>query len=231
MGPPYPPQPVEIDMTSSRTLPSPSVSSTWDSTVYPSQGVGDVSTYIPPNVPRQSQLDTQGRSIIQDPIVNWYTGNDGPWIPKGISDVPDNRQTRQRTGNRIPNQYGTQFRQPVLSDAGSYQFGAPPSDSGYGSNGARRSDGNASIFSSDITDRDTDIHSLAGHVAEFQPYQGMVGEVLQSRDIRTNDQWPTTLGSSSISESSQHVCPTCHKTVKTRSELKYGGETLLYSQS
>lgn len=164
-------------------------------------------------------MDTQVRPANQDPLVNWYTGNDGPWIPKGISEVvPDERHSRTRVGSRMPMQYGT-YRQTIPSDAGSYAYGAPPSDSGYGSNGARRSDGNGSVFSADVTDRDQDLQSLASHVADFQQYQGL-GEVMQSRDVRQNE-WTAPLRSSSTLDSTpSHVCPTCHKSVKTRSELK-----------
>jgi len=227
MGPPTleytQPQPVEIEVNSSRTLPSPAgpASAAWDSAIFPSHGFGELSPYGPLNIPRQ--LDNQIRGAPQDPLVQWYTGNDGPWIPKGsISEiVPDERHSRVRTGNRMHMPYGSQYRQANTSDAGSYQFGAPLSDSGYGSQGTRRSDGNASIYSENIDDRNQDSQSLAGHVADFQPFQGM-NEVLQSRDTRANDLWVPPLPSTSVSESpAQLVCPTCHKGVKTRSELKY----------
>lgn len=227
MAPPFPPQPVEIDLSNSRTLPNPSasVSNGWDSGILQSHGIGE-STFVSSNLQRNLQMDTQGRVVNQDPLVNWYHGNDGPWIPKGISEGIDDRSSRSRVSPRMPMQFGNQYRQPIPSDAGSYPFGATPSDSGYGSNGARRSDGNGSIFSTDINDRDQDLQSLAGHVADFQPYQGM-SEVLQTRETRSHDHWNVSLPSSlssSVLPDPQHplTCPTCHKPVKTPSEIKYG---------
>jgi hypothetical protein len=62
---------------------------------------------------------------------------------------------------------------------------------------------------------------LTSHVADFQPYQG-VGEVMHTRDVRQNEHWTAPLPSSSTSDStSSLICPTCNKSVKTRSELKY----------
>jgi hypothetical protein len=224
MGPPYPPQPIEIDLNNSRTLPSPSASASnaWDPTMFPSHGIGEGSPFVSSSLQRNLQMENQGRVANQDPLVNWYTGNDGPWIPKGISEVvADERSPKARVSSRIPVQFGENYRQPNPSDAGSYHFGAPPSDSGYASNGAKRSDGNASIFSADIADRDQDLQSLAGHIADYQPYQGM-GDMLQPREVRPNGHWTNPLPSSSVSDSQPKLrCPTCHKTVKTPSELKY----------
>lgn len=229
MGPPYPAQPVEIDLNNPRTLPNPSPSATasasnaWDSATFPPNGIGELSTYGPPSVPRQLHMDTQGRSTAQDALAKWYDSNDGPWIPKvTLEGIPSERQSGARVGSRMSNLYETQFRQPIPSDVGLYPYATPPSDSGYGSNAARRSDGNASIFSQDVADRDQDLHSLTGQPAEYQTYHAM-GEVLQSRDVRFNDQWPSSLPSSMLPDSPpSFICPTCNKTVKTRSELRYG---------
>lgn len=226
MGPSYPPQPIEIDLNNSRTLPSPSasVSNTWDSPMFPPHGIGEGSQFASSSFQRHLQIETQGRTANQDPLVNWYTGNDGPWIPKGISEVvTDERLPKGRVSSGMSARYGNVYRQPIPSDAGSYQFGAPApaSDSGYGSNGAKRSDGNASIFSADVTDRDPDLQSLAGQITEYLPYPGM-GDVMHHREIRTHDHWTNSLPSSSVPDPQPKlICPTCNKTVKTRSELKY----------
>jgi hypothetical protein len=111
--------------------------------------------------------------------------------------------------------YGNHYRQPNPSDAGSFQYGVAPSDSGYGT---RHSDGNASVFSADINDRDQDCQSIVGHIADYQPFQGF-NEVLQQRDTRANDAY-APVPSSSPSNTLNLVCHTCHKPVKTRSELK-----------
>jgi hypothetical protein len=225
MGPPsseYPPQVLEIDPSSSRTLPSPSASApvAWDSSTFPPHGFGEMSTYGPSNMSRQLPVENHSRGTAQDPLLHWYIGNDGPWIPRGISEVPTEQRHRTRQGNRIPLHYPNQYRQPIPSDAGTHPYAAPHSDSGYGGT-ARRSDGNASVFSADVPDRDQDFQSIAGPVPDFH-YPGM-NEVLQPRDPRSND-WNVQMSNTPMSDSSREalVCSTCHKTVKTRSELKYG---------
>lgn len=212
---PTPPRPIEIEVNSSRTLPSPSASSSAPWETFSSPGFGGYPEY---GSGRPLPIDNQVRASAPDPLQQWYTGNDGPWIPKGISTVPEERSmhSRARAGNRIPMQYGNQYRQPNASDAGSLHYGVAPSDSGYGT---RHSDGNASVFSADINDRDQDCHSLVGHVADYQPFQGLNEVVLQQRDTRANESWPP-VPSSSPSNTPTLVCPTCRKPVKTRSELK-----------
>jgi hypothetical protein len=210
---PTPPRPIEIDVNSSRTLPSPSSSSApWEN--FSTPNFGSFSDY---GSGRPLLVDNQVRTTAPDPLQQWYTGNDGPWIPKGISTVPDERlHSRVRTGNRIPMPFGNHYRQPNTSDAGSFQYGVAPSDSGYGT---RHSDGNASVFSADINDRDQDCQSLVGHVADYQPFQGLNEVMLQQRDTRANEAYPP-VPSSSSSNTSNLVCPTCRRQVKTRSELK-----------
>ncbi|CAG8949971.1 hypothetical protein HYFRA_00004303 [Hymenoscyphus fraxineus] len=225
MGPPpldFPPQPVEIDVDlsshSSRTLPSPSQSGSnaWDP-IFSHPSFGDAS-YGASNIGRMQQIpsDTQSRGPAQDPLVQWYTGNDGPWVPKVIPDVAiEERLHPRQSGNRSHVSYGTQYRQPNPSDAGSVQFGVSNSDSGYGT---RRSIGNGSVFSADIQDRDQDCQSLAGHVENFQPFHAFP-EILPPRDhTRVNDWTPTPKSTGSNTPSL--ICQSCMKPVKTQSELK-----------
>ncbi|CAG8977457.1 hypothetical protein HYALB_00007790 [Hymenoscyphus albidus] len=225
MGPPsldFPPQPVEIDVDlsshSSRTLPSPSQpgSNAWDP-IFSHPSFGDAS-YGASNIGRMQQIpsDTQSRGPAQDPLVQWYTGNDGPWVPKVIPDVAiEERLHPRQSGNRSHVSYGTQYRQPNPSDAGSVQFGVSNSDSGYGT---RRSIGNGSVFSADIPDRDQDCRSLAGHVENLQPFHAFP-EILPPRDhTRVNDWTPTPKSTGSNTPSL--TCQYCMKPVKTQSELK-----------
>lgn len=218
MGPP-PPQPVEIDvdLSNSRTLPSPSASgaSNWDPLLQP-HGFGD-GPYGSSNMARMQQLpmDNQARGPTQDPLVNWYVGNDGPWVPKVIPEVSIEERTHTRqTGNRHSVSFGSNYRQPYPSEAGSVHYGVAPSDSGYGT---RRSVGNASVFSADVMERDQDCQSLAAHVENFQPFHGFND---QQRDSRTNESWTRSNPPSTGSDSPNLVCPTCRKAVKTQSELK-----------
>ena len=220
MGPPppfhsdftTPPRPIEIEVHSSRTLPSPSVpsSTTWDN--FSTPGFGGFSEY---GSGRPLPLDTHIRTNAPDPLQQWYTGNDGPWIPKGISTVPEERLlVRTKAGTRIPLHHGNNYRQPNPSDAGTLHYGVAPSDSGYGT---RHSDGNASVFSADVNDREQDCQNL-GHVTDFQPFQSL-NEVMQQRDTRSNEHWLPIAGSSP-SRTPSLLCPTCQKPVKTPSELK-----------
>ncbi|ESZ90573.1 hypothetical protein SBOR_9041 [Sclerotinia borealis F-4128] len=220
MGPPsldFPPQPIEIDLSNSRTLPSPSPSSSmaWEPPSFPSHGFSDLSSPYGP-ISRIQQLPMD-RTTGQAPLLQWYADNDGPWYPKTISDPISEERTsiKVRSSIRAPVAFGGPYRQQEPLENGPFHFGAPPqSDSGYGT---RRSVGNASIFSADVNDRDQDCQSLAGHVADYQPFQGL-NEALQSRENRTTEAWPLHLPTSINSPGL--FCPTCQKSVKTKSELK-----------
>lgn len=233
MGPPpspldWPPQPVEIDLNSSRILPTPSapvsVSQSWDSALLQPHGFGDIS-YGSSNTARyqQTPVDPQSRASPQDPLVQWYTGNDGPWVPKVIPDiVADDMSQSRQTGNRSLMPYTGQYKPPPPTSSG-FQYGASPSDSGYGT-GTRRSVGNTSVFSADVGEREQDSPSLVGQVPDFPPFP--IESDLFSRDGRTFDQiWsrPT----SNLLDHSGLFCPTCNKPVKTQSELTYGSQQRL----
>ena len=213
-----PPQPVEIELSNSRTLPSPSASAAahWDLSQH---GTGELSIPYSSSSARPFQIESQSRASNQAPLLQWYVENDGPWVPKGV--IPEERNSRPKLGNRMSMHYGSQYRPPHSSDSGAYPFGTPHSDSGYGSNGARRSDENASIFSTDLTDRDQDSHSISGPSQDFHSYQG-IHEYMQSGDTPRIGQWNTLPSSSQLGIIASLVCPTCHKVVKTRSELKCG---------
>ena len=238
MGPPsmeFPPQPIEIDLNNSllshsRTLPNPSSSSSasWESALFPPHPFADIpSTYGSLNKMPQIPMDSQIRTTAQAPLLQWYQDNDGPWYPKAISEIPEERMhTRGQTGHRPSAPFGGQYRHQKPSDNGSFQFGVPPSDSGYGT---MRSVGNASIFSADVTDRDQDCQSLTGHVADYQPFQGM-NEALQSRDARSTEAWPSSLPINNL-DPSNLFCAVCQKVVKTKSELKYGVQNLSQGES
>lgn len=227
MGPPPlglpPAQPVEpgidIDLSSRRTLPSPSTSGSnaWDPVFQP-HGIGE-STYGSSSTVRthhQHSIDNYARSSTQNPLGQWYQENDGPWVPKDLTGVSEEKLQTREIGNRHAMSFGTQYRQLNPSETGSVHFGVPHSDSGYGT---RRSVGNTSVFSADVTERDQDCQSLAGHVENFQPFHGFT-EIGQPRDSRTNEMWPHSDPISSESNSPGLTCPTCHKPVKTQSELK-----------
>jgi hypothetical protein len=225
MGPPpldwLPPQPVEIDVNNiSRTLPSPqasvSASNTWDAGLL-QPNFGEIS-YGSSNHPRLQQISLDGQNRAsppaQLPLAQWYMNNDGPWVPKGISEtVAEDRSQSRHTDNRMHLSYTGQYKAPNPSDVGSFQYPVP-SDSGYGT---RRSDGNASVFSADVPERDQDCQSLQGHVPDYQPFP-VLNDLFQRDGRATDPSWgqPT----SSPLDSFRLVCPTCRKSVKTQSELK-----------
>jgi len=203
------PRPIGIELHSSRTLPNPATSSA-SLNDFASPAFGHFADFAQPSVGRP--VDNPNRAPDADPLQQWYTGNDGPWIPKGISVVSDERShSRLQPGPRMPTTYTYQHRRQNPSDAGTYPYGV--ADSGYGT---RHSDENASVFSSEINDRDHDCHSLAGHMTSFQPFQELNTE--QNRDPRIHEAWVPISGSSSTDTSL--VCQSCQRTVKTRSELK-----------
>ncbi len=206
MGPPSsdfptPLRPMEIDLNVrtlnvSRTLPSPSVASTWEQSIFPPQA-------------------SHTRGSPQGPLLNWCTTNNDPWIPQSVirDIVSDDRMHTKHTGMRKQHSFGTQYRQPVPSDAGSFQYAVPHSDSGYDT---LRSVGNTSVFGGDVAERDQDCQSLASYVADYQPFHGL--NDVQQRDPRINDTWSQTGPKSS--DPHALCCSICMKPVKTQSELK-----------
>lgn len=220
MGPPqlnYPPQPVEIDPVS---YPRTSVSFThWEPIPYSIGSIGEPSpspsSSIGHNRAAPISLDLGTRNNPQDPLTIWYTGNDGPWIPKGaVPEVaPDDRLLKRGHSLHRISGYGSQsglrHRPGNPSDNGSVHFGVSPSDSGYGTGLSLES---VSVRGSDVADHSQENRSLIGRIPEFRQYN----ENGSSRDPNGTEQW----GYSSPSAPS-YRCETCQKTVKTRSELKY----------
>ncbi|KAL3424271.1 C2H2 type zinc finger domain protein [Phlyctema vagabunda] len=220
MGPPaldMPPQPIEIDLNS-RLLPNPSVLPSWEPGLLPSSGLGDMhSPYGSSSMgrPQQYPAESRGRGGGQDPILSWYTGNDGPWIPKGISAVTDERHPNRHQTDRVTVPFGGQYRESISSENGTLQYGVPPSDSGYGT---RRSVGTASVFAGDVPEKETDCQSLTGHIGEYSPFQG-----LEPQESRNGDLWSHSVNPAAtipIVDTNTLYCNTCAQYVKTRSELK-----------
>ncbi len=173
MAPPFQAHAAEISLdslNSSRTLPSLSaLSNTWESTAF-QPGFGDnfYNLLAQPKIPQNHNGNPAKGMPAPNPILQWYTDNNDPWIPKVIPDVSDETPRSRQNGNRHQMPFAGQYRQASTSDAESF-FGVPPSDSGYGT---RRSIANTSVISGDVTERDPDCQSLAGHIADFQPFQG-----------------------------------------------------------
>lgn len=94
-----------------------------------------------------------------------------------------------------------------------------PSDSGYGT---RRSFENASVFSSDILDRNHDGPNLTSQGNETQslPTHKVSG---QPNESEVSESWAGSQPPSGGNQSPLDLlqCPICRKYVKTKSELKY----------
>jgi len=216
MAPPVQSHPADIDLNSlnnSRTLPSLSaLSNTWESTIFPS-GFGD-SNYGPSQPkPPQTRMSSTHRGTVPNPILQWYTDSNDPWIPPGIPDLSDDRTHARHSKSSHHNPLGGQYRQASTSNTEPF-FAVPPSDSGYGT---RRSIANTSVFSADVPERDQDCQSLAGHVADYQPFRSY-NDASQQRDGRASTVWASP--ASSHLETSGLVCIRCNKSVKTQSEMK-----------
>jgi hypothetical protein len=225
MAPPPPyngiPQPVEVDLNISRpslTYPPPRGGAAG----YPSGPLEDASLSFSSNpyygkIPLEYAARNTG-----DSLATWYTDNDGPWLPKGA--VPDASQEERLHMRGQPTGYrslgygppiGTLQRNGEPSDTGSFHYGGPTSDSGYGTE-PRRSLESSSIRSYDLATPSLDSRSLMDRRLEGQPYNdvGSLHEPLESI-------WPSgeiVIDTSGAPPSLR--CATCDKPVKTNSELK-----------
>jgi hypothetical protein len=216
MAPPlrnYPPQPVEIDPGSySRT---PASYPPWEAGTYAIGSIGEPSPSIGHNRTAPISHDLGARNSPQDALASWYSGNDGPWIPKGV--VPDVAPEERSHARGFPlhrhsgygSQPGVRYRPGNPSDNGSVPFGVPPSDSGYGTGLSLES---ASVRGSDIVDHSQDNRTHISRVPEYRQFH----ENGPSRDSGGTEQWPFTSPSAP-----SFRCETCKKPVKTKSELKY----------
>ncbi|KAK6064568.1 hypothetical protein SCUP515_11693 [Seiridium cupressi] len=97
-----------------------------------------------------------------NPLEQWYVRNDGPWIPKDLA--PPGRQdavNARAQGYGFPGPY----RESISpSECDTIPPGLVPSDSGYGSHGAKQSIATASICYDDALDSQ-ETQSLVGHFA------------------------------------------------------------------
>lgn len=153
----------------------------------------------------------------QGPLMHWWKTDDGPWVPPNFAPDGDGRSASRMNGlDAVPYTfYPGQYRDTcVPSECDTTPTGIEPSDSGYGSNVAKLSNANISVFGEPL-DRCPETQSLAGHLSDFN-FQvldsgpaGMWNTQASPVDYRSNQ-----LDTKGI------VCETCNKQVKTNSELK-----------
>jgi hypothetical protein len=142
-------------------------------------------------------------------LEQWYTRNDGPWIPKDLAPAEGQDGLNARgLGYVFPGSY----RESISpSECDTVPPGYVPSDSGYGSHGAKQSIATASICYDDALDSQ-ETQSLAGHFSlGMDPRQwGQTSKQAQTQNFQRSVQ----------SDPKELVCDVCKKTVKTNSELK-----------
>lgn len=212
------PQPVEIDYRSyGHQLP---LSSThWDSTLS-NYGYPDTNQFRS----NQDHIEAPAKGGT-DALLNWYTNNDGPWIPKGtVPEIPIgyNHSKGQPLGFRSTS--NTTAIEPNHSHEKSSSDNVPlpfaylHSDSGYAT---RRSFEEVSVFSSEVLERNQDCSSLTSQVNDNSSFPTL--KVLEQRqDSEITESWAGSQPASTGHQSRNELlhCQDCGKDVKTKSELK-----------
>jgi hypothetical protein len=166
----------------------------------------------------------------QDAISQWYTTNDGPWIPKNLALPEDDERTSSRIHHMdiqghamvFPGQYRDRY---VPSECETTPPGLAPSDSGYGSHATKQSVTATSVYDEPM-DRNTETQSLAGHLSEFhlQQFSHAGMEFLTKNTPPT--EWAMQPQQQPLQQPARPfdgkgiICETCKKPVKTNSELK-----------
>jgi hypothetical protein len=153
-------------------------------------------------------------------LEQWYTNNDGPWIPKNIAPAGGHDMMlvngAASRGNLFV--FDGPYRESISpSECETLPPGMMPSDSGYGSSGAKPSITTGSICHDDSLDQCLETQSLAGRL-QVQAF-GM--------DF-TKQQWgspqdqppPTPQRPSQATDGKEKVCEHCKKELRTNSELK-----------
>ncbi|KAK9782522.1 hypothetical protein AB5N19_09100 [Seiridium cardinale] len=159
----------------------------------------------------QALLGSYSRQLpgTSNPLEQWYVRNDGPWIPKNLA--PPGRQdavNARAQGYGFP---GTYRESISPSECDTIPPGLVPSDSGYGSHGAKQSIATASICYDDALDSQ-ETQSLVGHFAFGMDPRQWVSPPNQTQTSRL--QHPVQ------PEGKELICETCNKVLKTNSELK-----------
>lgn len=218
LNPSQHPLPQPDDMRNYAALQAPECSAPWDGTL-PNYGYVDTSLF------RQNQdpIETAVRSGPQDPnpLLNWYTNNDGPWVPPGT--VPDISMDHNQSRGRLPGFRSTassivptdpkHIRDANASGFGGFPFVfSPTSDSGYAT---RKSFENGSVFSSPLR------ASLSSQSHDNRSFP-MLQVSARANGSELSDSWAGSQSASAIHQAHSDAlqCPTCGMAVKTKSELK-----------
>lgn len=153
----------------------------------------------------------------QDPLMHWWENDDGPWVPRNFAPDCDGRSASRMNGRdpAYPFVCSGPYRDPyVPSECDTAPTGIEPSDSGYGSYGAKPSIANISVLGEPL-DRCPETQILTDHLLEFNlqvPNSGHAGI--------WHTQPPPAGYRGSHLNAKGIVCETCNKQLKTNSELK-----------
>ena len=164
--------------------------------------------------------------ISPDPISR-FQNIPGPWVPKGIADIPEHlvslpRQSSSATASaryNEPNPLFSRYRTKTGSDRDSDITGPYPSDSGYGT----RSQATTSILSSDLMDHSQECSSLSGQIDSLDFYPKTPIQVFSHSNSQVRAQRLVHPSGPEQCQSTNLHCPypDCRATVKCQSELKY----------
>ncbi|KAI1081188.1 hypothetical protein F5B20DRAFT_579567 [Whalleya microplaca] len=171
-----------------------------------------------------------GARPLQNRIELWYQRNDGPWTPQGLTSPQDDIRSPSVLANLRAAPYAFHhYRESVVpSECDTIPPGVVPSDSGYGSYGAKQSVANGSVCDEPY-DRNPETQSLVGHISDlnFQSFnQELIpkGPITQRNHYLQSQAPPPPSSSSFVDDRIQLegnlLCETCGKSVKTNSELK-----------
>ncbi|KAI0005650.1 hypothetical protein F4779DRAFT_598155 [Xylariaceae sp. FL0662B] len=187
---------------------------------------------LPFSTSRHQADSSYGARPLHNRLALWYQRNDGPWIPQGLTSPQDDIRNPSVLGNIRANPFvfPGQYRESVVpSECDTIPPGVIPSDSGYGSFGAKQSVANGSVCDEPF-DRSTETQSLVGHISDlnFQsfPHEMMPKSGINPRNSYSQSQAPPPPPPSSFIdgqiqlEGGNLMCETCGKLVKTNSELK-----------
>lgn len=163
---------------------------------------------------RESTTQHLSSATQQVPLDHWVR-DDGPWTALNPDVLARDPFPESSDSRHASTPYDNGDRAP--------RHRVPPSDSGYGT--VLQSVGTTSVFSGDLNDRDQDspisldFHLRSRHQEVFE--RASDDPTLK----RSTSKWLEPASSPSKRQKSMLTCLTCHKPVKTRSELKYDATT------
>ncbi|RYP55378.1 hypothetical protein DL768_000133 [Monosporascus sp. mg162] len=165
-----------------------------------------------------SQTQTSYHTSIRSSLDEWYRRNDGPWT--GLAPTHADAGPPSTLGSLRTNSMFQYYDNAVPSECSTML----PSDSGYGSYGAKRSVANNSVCD-ETFDRNTETQSVIGQLHSELTFTTFNPELLPRSGLDHGDSWALTQG---VPKSSDHhsqlnggsiTCETCNKLLKTHSEL------------